>query len=281
MEKELLIVSMTTWSKRIGNIPRVLDTIYSQLLLPDKVVLNLAYEEVIPPIVQDYIDRHGIEVYRTEDTKVYKKFLPTLKRYPEACVINVDDDMLYPSTMIEDFWTTHLLYPDNPICGNHSFCRGIFCHCGEASLTKSTYFGHYLDAIDEDLMKNCPSSDSVFSFFAIKAGHPYVPSRGYYGTEYTPTYNASQSWSTNIIGATGIKNTFEYLIDRFGQIPDLYSSYFDSKTSFIVKEICEGHAREVKRDERLETERKVRQTTAYRLGRFLLKPIYLLRRKNK
>ncbi len=279
MEKELLIVSLTTWSKRIGNLPSVLETIYGQSLLPDKVVLNLAFDEIIPPEVQDYIDLHGIEVFRTEDTRVYKKFLPTLLRYPDACVVNVDDDMLYPDTMLEDFWNTHLRFPYNPICGNHSFCFGMMCHCGEASLTKKQFFGDYLDSIDSDLMKNCPSSDTVFSYFALKAGHPYIPSQGYYGTEYTPPFNPSESWSTNIIGTVGIKKTFDYLSDRFGRLPDLYASYFDRDSAFIAKEISEGVAREAKRDARLETEKRVRQSKAYRLGRFLLRPFSFIKSK--
>ena len=279
MEKELLIVSLTTWSKRIGNIPSVLDTIYGQSVRPDKVVLNLSFDETIPHEVQDYIDQHGIEIYRTEDTRVYKKFLPTLMRYPNACVVNVDDDMLYPDTMLEDFWKTHLKYPNNPICGNHSFCLGMMCHCGEASLTKRSFFGDYLDSIDSDLMKNCPSSDTVFSFFALKSGHPYIPAQGHYGTEFTPPFNPLESWSTNIIGTEGIRQTFDYLTNRFGQLPDLFSSYFDSDMAFIAKEISEGFAREAKRDERLETEKRVRQSKAYRLGRFLLRPFSFLKSK--
>ena len=58
--KEQLIVSLTTWKPRIGNIPAVLDSIYAQTLPPDKVVLNLSYDEFIPTEVQSYIDAHGV-----------------------------------------------------------------------------------------------------------------------------------------------------------------------------------------------------------------------------
>jgi hypothetical protein len=280
MEKELIIVSLTTWSKRIGNIPKVLDTIFAQTLPPDMVVLNLAFDEVIPPVVQAYIDDHSIEVYRTEDTKVYKKFLPTLKRYPDACVINVDDDMLYPATMIQDFWSMHLLYPNNPICGNHSFCFGRMCHCGEASLTKFGYFEGYLDCIDKDVMLNCPSSDLVFSYFASKAGHPYVPSLGYYGTDYTEAFNATESWTNNVIQTEGLTRTFSYLTQRFGPLPELYSTYIkDPVLADLIMKVSEGYVSEEKRKMYFETERTIRNSKAYRVGRFILSPFTWVRNR--
>ena len=79
---ERIIVSLTTWSKRIGNIPVVLDTIFNQTVQPDLVVLNLAHDEIIPEDVKHYINSHNIEINRVKDTKVYKKLIPTLKKYP-------------------------------------------------------------------------------------------------------------------------------------------------------------------------------------------------------
>ena len=273
MEKEYLIVSLTTWSKRIGNIPTVLDTIYSQTMLPDKVVLNLAYGEPIPPNVQDYIKLHNIEVFRTEDTKVYKKIIPTLKRYKSACVINIDDDLLYPDTMIEDFWNTHLLYPDNPICGNHLFYLGRMCHCGEASLTKFDYFNNYLDCIDNDVMLNCTSSDMVFTYFASKAGHPYVPSKGHYGSEYLEAFNQIDGWSKNINTNDKLKNTLSYLEQRFGELPEIFSTYIkDRLLSDVIVKISEGLIAEAEEKKYYETERAIRNSNRYRLGRFLLAP---------
>lgn len=278
MEKESLIVSLTTWSKRIGNIPVVLDTIYQQTMQPDKVVLNLAFDDVIPSEVQQYIDSHNIEVYRTEDTKVYKKFLPTLKRYEDACVINIDDDLLYPADMIEDFWDTHLLYPNNPICGNHSFCCGRMCHCGEASLTKKEYFGEYLNWIDKEVIKNCTSSDLVFTYFATKAGHPYLPSNGYYGSEYTKQYNQVDSWSGNI--NKNIAETFDYLECRFGALPELYSTYIDDNIlADAIRKVSEGLVSEEKRKMYFETESAIRKSKKYRVGKFILEPFSCIKRR--
>ena len=166
--KERIIVSLTTYSKRIDNIPVVLDTIFSQTLCPDLVVINLSFDEYIPERVQRYVDNHNIEVNLVKDTKVYKKLIPTLQRFPHDCVITIDDDFLYPQTMIEDFISTHNQYPHYPISGNREVINGMQCHCGCASLTKADYLGCYLNQIDDAIMDNCPCDDVVYSFLSNK-----------------------------------------------------------------------------------------------------------------
>lgn len=280
VKKEDLIVSLTTWSKRIGNIPKVLDTIYAQTVLPGRIVLNLAYDEVIPKEVQLYIDAHHVEVFRTENTKVYKKFIPTLKRYKSACVVNIDDDLLYPQTMLEDFWNMHLLYPDNPICGNHFFCFGRMCHCGEASLTKYEFFGDYLDWIDSEVMRNCTSSDIVFTYFATKAGHPYVPSLEYYGTGYTEAYNPIEGWSEKTNTDRSIRESWVYLEQRFGPLPELFGTYIkDRRLADIIVKVSEGIVEKEKQIACYEAEKAVRATRRYRLGKFFLAPFSWIRKK--
>ena len=73
---EEIIVSLTTWSARIKNIPVVLDSIYNQTIKPNKVVLNLSVGEIVPSELEHYITEHQIEVNYVPDTKVYKKTFP-------------------------------------------------------------------------------------------------------------------------------------------------------------------------------------------------------------
>ena len=159
----------------------MLNSILEQTVKADKIIVNLAYNEYIPHDVFVFLESNGIEVFYTDDTKVYKKFIPTLKRYPKACVINIDDDLIYPPTLIEDFISVHKQCPNNPVCGNHAFLFGRYCHCGEASLTKLEYFGSYINEIDAELMASCSSSDIVFTYLAtwqlwpdIHTYHPEV-----------------------------------------------------------------------------------------------------------
>ena len=77
--EEEIIISLTTWSARINNLPVVLKSILEQTVKADKIIVNLAYNEYIPNDVLVFLESNGIEVFYTDDTKVYKKFIPTLK----------------------------------------------------------------------------------------------------------------------------------------------------------------------------------------------------------
>jgi hypothetical protein len=285
MMKERIIVTMTTYSKRINNIPTVLDTIFNQTVPPDLVVINLAHEEVIPNTVQDYINQHGIEVYRVEDTKVYKKLIPTLKRYPDDCIISIDDDWLYPKEMIEDFMNIHSLYPNFPISGNRVCWYNMQCHCGCASLVKFDFWGNYIDVIDEELVKNCLSDDLVYTFFANKNGHPYVTTQGIYFDNMEP-YNQVLSYSADSIGTNGIEKSWEYLTARFGQFePNITTAYLKDIDSYLLNHISRVHSSTLKRDTDKAFQKGYEQgimemqaSLPFRVGRIALSPAIWLKR---
>lgn len=281
MEEEKVIVSLTTWSKRIHNLPIVLDSIYAQTYTPDKVVLNLAYNEVIPGDVGAYLKEHNVEIYYTEDTKVYKKFLPTLKRYPEACVINIDDDCVFPETMIEEFMSLHEQYPQYPISGNHEVLDGLQCHCGNASLTKEEYFGEWLNTIDSELMQHCPSSDIVFTYLAVKNGHPYIHTRAEYFTNVMQDHlGKNDGYSNNTIKSNGIENTYLYLVNRFGRCENPMIKYVgDEYIAMMIETIWRNEVMIAVEEKSEQIERKYQSSKAYRLGKLLLSPFRWMKRK--
>lgn len=211
--KEQLIVSMTSWAPRFKNLPTVLDSIFSQSLTPDKVVLNIGVDEHVPESIQEYLDIHNVEINRVIDTKVYKKLIPTLLKYPEACVVSIDDDWIYPRGMLEEFMRIHQQNPHNPISGNRQRSFHMSCHCGCASLTKREFFGDYLDMVDADLMANCPSDDMTYTFMARKNGYEYIRTENLYYENMTP-YNPAESYS-NVEG-NPVFRSWEYLSERFG-----------------------------------------------------------------
>lgn len=282
MMKEKTIVTLTSYGKRLGNLPIVLDTIFNQTMQPDLVVLNLAFGESVPEDVVEYLKQHDVEVNRVPDTKVYKKLIPTLKRYQEACVISIDDDFLYPQGMIEDFLYIHQHYPNNPISGNRVVCYGMQCHCGCASLTKREYFGDLLEIIDDTLMLNCPSDDLVYTYLAAYLGHPYLRTKEVYYDNMI-SFNEGESYSDMIVGNLGIEKTFMYMVERLGEkrnsfsgyIEDVYlASFLDSLYAKVfLQEITDAKERGI-----METENRIRSSYAYRLGKALLKPLSWIKR---
>ena len=266
---ERVIVSLTTYNKRIDNIPIVLDTIFSQTICPDLVVVNLAFGEFIPERVQRYVDSHNIEVHFVKDTKVYKKLIPTLKRYPRDCVISIDDDFLYPKAMIVDFITVHNLYPHYPISGNSIVLYGMQCHCGCASLTKADFLGRYLEQIDDSIISNCPSDDMVYSFFSNMNEHPYIRTKAQYFNNMQ-SFNLVESYSSTVVRDKGVESTYNYLIRKFGKCPDNIWHYYNCGYDSIVDDIIQSYINMGRGD--------VRSTITYRVGEMLLKPIELVNR---
>ena len=273
---ERIIVSMTTYSKRVANIPAVLDTIFAQTLLPDLVVINFAIDEVIPDNVQSYINSHNIELNRVPDTKVYKKIIPTLKKYPNDCIISIDDDYLYPSNMIEDFMDMHKRYPNFPISGCREVLFNMQCHNGPATLIKKAFFGQYLDKIDSEVMKNCPSDDIAFTFFVNKAGYAYIRTKNLYFTnmqQYEINDN-NRNGITESIGFEGIEDSYDYLCERFGSIENTIEPYI-KENPYLANLLNSILQRSVN----IEKGRYngIISSYPYKLGRFLLKPAYWFR----
>lgn len=276
---EDLIISLTSWKPRLKNIPIVLDSIFNQTIRPNKVVLNLAYGEIISQEISAYIIQHNIEVNYVADTKVYKKLIPTLGKYKNACIINIDDDCIYPNTMIADFVEIHNKYPEYPISGNRVVLYGMQCHCGCASLTKWEYFGEWLEKIDNDVINNCKSSDIVMTYFATKNNHPYIRSQQLYYTNLVQEELSTESYSNINIGVNGISSSINYLEKRFGIIDYDLSEYSQDKyMQKIIKEVFYDQLRQLENRHNNEL-LKLHNTFSCKLGMFLTAPFRWIKKK--
>ena len=114
-DKEV-IVSLTTYPARMKGLPLVLETLFHQSVKPTKILLWLAenqYEDQSKVIesLRKYVD-NGLEIRFCDDLRAHKKYYYTMKRYPEALVITVDDDILYPENMLELLLMKHCEFPN-------------------------------------------------------------------------------------------------------------------------------------------------------------------------
>lgn len=273
MKTERIIVSLTTWAPRIKNIPTVLDSIFNQTLLPDLVVINFSEGEIIPIDIQKYLDEHHVECNFVPDTKVYKKLIPTLKKYPNDCVISIDDDWIYPAGMIEDFMDIHKRYPNNPISGNKIIFNDLQCHCGCASLTKYKYFEQFIEYIDSDLIKKCLSDDIVYTFFATKAGYPYIRTQQEYFINLTAV-NPSCSYSDTHSDA--ISSTMNYLENTYGKIDNPFILYIQDKQ---FSDILSSLYLSIVHHKNIIYKELIKISHAYRLGKLIIRPFAWLKRK--
>ena len=216
----MLIVSLTTWYKRILNLPIVLDSILSNTILPDKIVVNLSEEDFpnreLPKEVAQYIaSRSIIELnWHKENMKVYKKFLPTFKLCPDAWILTADDDYKYPTDWIETFLQIHEKYPTLPISGNHYSHEGIKYHCGACSLVCAKHFEGWEKYYNKEFVEECPASDIFYTWLALSNGYLYerIPSVDYGDPKYQ--FDNTEAYSPG--DGSKQRKSLQYLEKVFG-----------------------------------------------------------------
>lgn len=109
-----IIVSLTTYPKRLGTVWIVLKIMLSQTYKPDKILLYLAEEEFPGRVLPDWADAYrkaGVEFIFCSDLKPHKKYYYAMKEYPEAVIITLDDDLLYDGDIIEVLMKSYLQFP--------------------------------------------------------------------------------------------------------------------------------------------------------------------------
>lgn len=111
------LVSLTTYPQRMNKLPLVLESIFRQTVKVDRVILWLAENQYddkqkLYRIFQKYI-KLGLEIKFCDDLKPHKKYYYSILENPEAIVITLDDDIIYPEDLVEKLL---LCYKDNPNC---------------------------------------------------------------------------------------------------------------------------------------------------------------------
>lgn len=116
-----IIVSLTSYPKRINEVPYVVCSLFRQTMKPDEVLLNLSIEE-FPNREGDLkndllrLRQYGLTVNWCHNIGPYKKLIPTLKKFPNDIVITVDDDVYYPPNLVETLYNGYLDNDNSVIC---------------------------------------------------------------------------------------------------------------------------------------------------------------------
>lgn len=117
---EEVVVSLTTHGNRIYNVHLAIESIMQQTVRPNRIVLWLSEEEfkgrTLPVALQRQVDR-GLEICFHEDLRSYTKLIPSLKRFPESCIITIDDDHAYNPDLVEKLVMAHGDHPSD-ICAS-------------------------------------------------------------------------------------------------------------------------------------------------------------------
>ena len=166
-----------------------------QTLKPNKIILNLSTDEFQnkeKDLPKELLEKQNniFEIHWVkENTKAYKKIMPTLELYPDDVIISIDDDIEYPLDFIEHIYNEYVSFGKKvPITsGEYKWKNNIYTHYGCFSLIKKEFVGDYLnDLYANVVLKNgidkVPFCDPIITYAVLLNGLRY---------RMTPYYNMS------------------------------------------------------------------------------------------
>ncbi|MGH1439312.1 MAG: glycosyltransferase family A protein [Cellvibrionaceae bacterium] len=122
-----IIVSLTSFEKRIDNLYICIESLFQQSLKADKIILWLSKKNFLEKALPENLLRlqsRGLSIkWVDDDIGPYKKIIYSLRAFPESIIVTVDDDVMYPADTVDLLYQSYLKNPQ-------------FIHCNRAFLMK-------------------------------------------------------------------------------------------------------------------------------------------------
>lgn len=115
--RQKIIVSITSFPKRLHTLHLVIESLLRQTIMPDKIILYLTRSQVhdintLPKTLKN-LQKRGLEIVLCPDEiRSHTKYFYAMQQYPDDVVITVDDDLFYRSDLIETHLRNMERYPD-------------------------------------------------------------------------------------------------------------------------------------------------------------------------
>ncbi|WP_302536786.1 glycosyltransferase family A protein [Phocaeicola coprophilus] len=113
-----IIVSLTTYSKRIYDVHLSIESIMEQTMKANRIILWLDYSfenKTLPKALQ-LLQKKGLEIKYCKDIRSYTKLIPTLKLCPNDAIITIDDDVIYEFDLLENLISSYIKNPSYIYC---------------------------------------------------------------------------------------------------------------------------------------------------------------------
>lgn len=113
-----MVVSFTSFPKRIGFTVNVIANAWAQTRRPQKVLLYLAPEQFpqkegeLPQALLDQVKQGLVEIKWVRDIRSHKKYHYVMQEFPDSLIVTLDDDLQYPDDMLENLFHCYLCHPD-------------------------------------------------------------------------------------------------------------------------------------------------------------------------
>ena len=170
--KKKIIVSLTSWPKRIFNVATVINSLLKQEIKPDLIELNLCIvefpnkEKNLPNDLNLLLKTNkNIEInWVLKNTGVFKKIIPTIKKFygMNYYLLSVDDDWIYDKEYIK----TMLYYIKK--YKSDSFCLGKSKVIGNRMIYESNSFDYdFITKLTDEII-NTKISDFYIYYYLKK-----------------------------------------------------------------------------------------------------------------
>lgn len=112
-----IFISLTTYPARIESAFYAICSILDQTVKPNKIILTLIKEEFpegessLPQSILS-LKKKGLEfLWATDNLRPHNKYFYSMQKYPNALIITIDDDILYPRDTIEKLVHSYKNHP--------------------------------------------------------------------------------------------------------------------------------------------------------------------------
>lgn len=188
-EETDVIVSFTSFPARIGTVWQVVECMMRQSFQPKKIILWLSKEQFkSEDSIPESLLKRTSEIFEIRfvdgDIRSHKKYYYVSKEYPNSLIFLIDDDIYYPTDILERSIKAREEYPDCVIC-NYGYHIGkkfddtlkpynTWEHEHSMSISEDLFFGSgggtlfkpsdlYKDLTDiETARLLCPLADDIW-----------------------------------------------------------------------------------------------------------------------
>lgn len=150
---EPVIISMTSWKKRINSTHIAIESIISQCE-KSHIVLVLSEEEFplkekeLPVSITRLMELDKIELLWVYDnTKAFKKVIPTMRKYKNVPIISADDDLTYTRDYASELYNT-FIKDKSVFCVSYRHSKMI-TPCGAATLYNPLYYDKIISTFNK------------------------------------------------------------------------------------------------------------------------------------
>lgn len=119
-----IVVSLTSFPKRINDVWMVIDSMCRQTMQPSVICITLSEKEFpqkeknLPLRLLQY-KKYGLKILWTKnDLKPHKKYWTVMRQYPDKYIITIDDDIYYRKDLVTHLWDLSQKFK-NSVCANN------------------------------------------------------------------------------------------------------------------------------------------------------------------